>query len=187
MASSKGKNASTKRTAGSGRKAANSKKSNKTNRPSSAAKRKAQSRRESRIGQEELRAMEIRRDIRLLILLGAMVFVMVSELGYGGVVGRYISGFMFGVFGLTAYAVPAFVLLLVIFVISNLGRRTLPARVFAMVILLITAGAGIELFTGEAAAAKEYSAAGMKFQLWAHIWAYEALMTSFESFLKSVF
>ncbi|MDO5455584.1 MAG: DNA translocase FtsK 4TM domain-containing protein [Eubacteriales bacterium] len=161
MASSKGKNASTKRTAGSGRKAANSKKSNKTNRPSSAAKRKAQSRRESRIGQEELRAMEIRRDIRLLILLGAMVFVMVSELGYGGVVGRYISGFMFGVFGLTAYAVPAFVLLLVIFVISNLGRRTLPARVFAMVILLITAGAGIELFTGEAAAAKEYSAAGI--------------------------
>ena len=45
---------------------------------------------------EERRAMEVRRDIRLLVLFAALAFVMIAELGYGGVVGKAVSSVMFG-------------------------------------------------------------------------------------------
>ena len=43
------------------------------------------------LAQEEKRAMEVRRDIRLLVLFAALAFVMIAELGYGGVVGKAVS------------------------------------------------------------------------------------------------
>ena len=55
-----------------------------------------------RIALEEMRALEVRRDISILILFGAMVFLMIAELGYGGVVGKALSSVMFGVFGTMA-------------------------------------------------------------------------------------
>ena len=72
-----------------------------------------------RLALEEKRAMEVRRDIRLLILFGVLAFVMIAELGYGGVVGKAVSALMFGMFGTAAYIVPAFIFVTVIFIISN--------------------------------------------------------------------
>ena len=163
MASTKDKKALAKRTAGSGTGAAKGrkKKSTAAARSSTGSGRRVSKAKATQIGKEELRAMEVRRDIRLLVLLGAMIFVMASELGFCGVAGRQISNIMFGLFGITAYAVPAFVLFLVIFVISNLGRRTLPSRVTAMIALLLTAGAAFELYGGEPARATAYDAAGI--------------------------
>ena len=86
-----------------------------------------------RLALEEMRAQEVKRDIRLLVLFGAMVFLMIAELGYGGVVGKALSSVMFGLFGMAAYAIPPFVFITVLFVISNMGRRTLPARTAALV------------------------------------------------------
>ena len=71
------------------------------------------------LAQEEKRAMEVRRDIRLLVLFAALAFVMIAELGYGGVVGKAVSSVMFGLFGTTAYVMPLFVFVMVIFIISN--------------------------------------------------------------------
>ena len=79
-----------------------------------------------RLALEEKRAMEVRRDIRLLILFGVLAFVMVAELGYGGVAGKAVSSLMFGVFGTAAYAVPVFIFITVIFVISNMGKERCP-------------------------------------------------------------
>ena len=110
---------------------------------------------------EERRAMEVRRDIRLLVLFAALAFVMIAELGYGGVVGKAVSSVMFGLFGATAYLIPPFVFIMVIFIISNLGKRTLPARTASLVVLMIAIGAGCELWGGEAAKAAAYDPAAI--------------------------
>ena len=110
---------------------------------------------------EERRAMEVRRDIRLLMLFAALAFVMIAELGYGGVVGKAVSSVMFGLFGATAYLIPPFVFIMVIFIISNLGKRTLPARTASLVVLMIAIGAGCELWGGEAAKAAAYDPAAI--------------------------
>ena len=110
---------------------------------------------------EERRAMEVRRDIRLLVLFAALAFVMIAELGYGGVVGKAVSSVMFGLFGATAYLIPSFVFIMVIFIISNLGKRTLPARTASLVVLMIAIGAGCELWGGEAAKAAAYDPAAI--------------------------
>ena len=112
-----------------------------------------------RLALEEMRAQEVKRDIRLLVLFGAMVFLMIAELGYGGVVGKALSSVMFGLFGMAAYAIPPFVFITVLFVISNMGRRTLPARTAALVMLMICACAAFELWSGEPGKAQAYNAA----------------------------
>lgn len=127
-------------------------------RTSSGRKTKAES---ARILQEERRAMEVRRDIRLLVLFAALAFVMIAELGYGGVVGKAISSVMFGLFGTTAYVIPLFVFVMVLFIISNLGKRTLPARTVSLVVLMIAIGAGFELWSGEPAKASSYDPAAI--------------------------
>ena len=112
-----------------------------------------------RLALEEMRAQEVKRDIRLLVLFGAMVFLMIAELGYGGVVGKALSSVMFGLFGTAAYAIPPFVFITVLFVISNMGRRTLPARTAALVMLMVCVCAAFELWSGEPGKAQAYNAA----------------------------
>lgn len=48
-------------------------------------------------------------EIKLLTALVASIVMLISTLGFGGVVGDYIAYFMFGVFGWLAYLVPYFV------------------------------------------------------------------------------
>ena len=99
-----------------------------------------------RLALEEMRAQEVKRDIRLLVLFGAMVFLMIAELGYGGV-------------GTAAYVIPPFIFITVLFVISNMGRRTLPARTAALVMLMICVCTAFELWSGEPGKAETYNAA----------------------------
>ena len=112
-----------------------------------------------RLALEEMRAQEVKRDIRLLVLFGAMVFLMIAELGYGGVAGKALSSVMFGLFGTAAYVIPPFIFITVLFVISNMGRRTLPARTAALVMLMICVCTAFELWSGEPGKAETYNAA----------------------------
>ena len=128
---------------------------------STTRKKSTQSNKRTTLALEERRAMEVRRDIRLLVLFAALAFVMIAELGYGGVVGKAVSSVMFGLFGATAYLIPPFVFIMVIFIISNLGKRTLPARTASLVVLMIAIGAGCELWGGEAAKAAAYDPAAI--------------------------
>ena len=149
MASSKAKKStnSRKRQTGSGRKAG-----------SRAPKRMTKADSE-RLALEEMRAQEVKRDIRLLVLFGAMVFLMIAELGYGGVAGKALSSVMFGLFGTAAYVIPPFIFITVLFVISNMGRRTLPARTAALVMLMICVCTAFELWSGEPGKTETYNAA----------------------------
>ena len=111
------------------------------------------------IAREEQRAMEVRRDIRMLLFFGIMVFLFISALGYGGIIGKAVSSVMFGLFGVPAYFFPVFVALVVVFVISNLGKRTLPARTAALTGLYVSACTAFEIFSGEVSAAGRYDPA----------------------------
>ena len=111
------------------------------------------------IALEEQQAMNVRRDIRMLIFVGIMVFLMISALGYGGIIGRAVSSVMFGLFGTAAYGFPVFMTVTVFFVVSNFGKRTLPARTAALVMLFICAATAFEMISGEIAAASGYDPA----------------------------
>ena len=149
MASTKSKRSSSKGT-----------KQTSTRKKAAASKRMTKAESE-RLALEEKRAMEVRRDIRLLVLFGVLVFVMIAELGYGGAVGKAVSSVMFGLFGTVAYIVPIFVFVTVIFVISNMGKRTLPARTAALVMLLICACTFCEFISGDPGKAESYNAAAI--------------------------
>ena len=136
------------------------KKKTSTRRNTSTSKRMTKAESE-RLALEEKRAMEVRRDIRLLILFGLLAFVMIAEFGYGGVAGKTVSSFMFGVFGTVAYIVPVFIFVTVIFIISNMGKRTLPARTAALVMLLFCACTLFEFISGEPGKAQNYDASAI--------------------------
>ena len=61
----------------------------------STASRKNTARSRAQQAEEERRAREVRRDIRLLVLFAAMVFLFISALGYGGPAGAAVSSVMF--------------------------------------------------------------------------------------------
>ena len=113
----------------------------------------------ARLAQEEQRAMEVRRDIRLLIFMGAMVFLMLAVWGLGGVAGRSASYVMFGLFGRPAYVLPVFLFFAVVFVISNMGKRTLPARTASLIMLFVCACTAFELWSGEPSRSAQYNPA----------------------------
>ena len=111
------------------------------------------------IALEEQRAMSVRRDIRMLVFFGVMVFLMISALGYGGIIGRAVSSVMFGLFGTAAYGFPVFMTVTVFFVVSNFGKRTLPARTAALIMLFVCAAAAFEMISGEISTAEAYDPA----------------------------
>ncbi|MBQ3392084.1 MAG: DNA translocase FtsK 4TM domain-containing protein [Lachnospiraceae bacterium] len=125
-------------------------------RKTAASKGTAKTRRQQ--AEEEQRAREVRRDIRLLVLFAVMIFLFISTLGFGGVAGSAVSSVLFGLFGATAYAFPFFVFFMVIFTISNLGKRTLPAKCIAFVVLFLAAGCIFELTSGALTPMTQYSA-----------------------------
>ena len=61
----------------------------------------------------------LREDISILCILAVSIVLLISNFGIGGVVGRYISVFIFGVFGLLSYIIPFVLFFGVAFYISN--------------------------------------------------------------------
>ena len=59
--------------------------------------------------EEEMRRQETVRDVCLVILFCATVFLMLSMFGVTGPAGDIFSEIMFGLFGLTSYILPLFV------------------------------------------------------------------------------
>ena len=73
------------------------------------------------------REESIGKEIGLVILLIVSVLLFVSNFGVGGVVGNFLSGILFGCFGLFAYVLPVAVLLLTMFYLAN--RENLVANI----------------------------------------------------------
>lgn len=61
-------------------------------------------------------------EIILWVIVAAALLLFISNLGFGGAVGRRVSSFLFGVFGIAAYAFPVLLLVGSFFAASNVGN-----------------------------------------------------------------
>ena len=69
--------------------------------------------------QEMEQAEALRREITLWIIIAVSLLLFISNLGFGGFVGKFVSGILFGIFGLVAYVFPILLLVGSFFAISN--------------------------------------------------------------------
>lgn len=96
-------------------------------------------------------------EIGLIVLFVAMVLLFFCNFGIIGPVGDAISGFLFGLFGFTAYAVPVLLFLAVAFWFANEGNSNALRKLIAGIVLFIMLGIVCDLVVKNAASMTEYS------------------------------
>lgn len=84
---------------------------------------------------------DLSQDIAWVGLLLAVVIMFLSLIGRCGAVGHALSTFMFGMFGIMAYALPFYLFFLTIFSVANSRQRTFPKKMSALIILFLDVGA----------------------------------------------
>ncbi len=94
-------------------------------------------------------------EIGLIILFVAMVILFCCNFGLIGLVGNAVSGVLFGVFGLMAYAAPVLLFLAAAFWFANEGSPNAARKLIAGIVLFFMAGVVCDLIVN--AAAEEYS------------------------------
>ena len=84
-------------------------------------------------------------EIGLIVLFIAMVFLFFCNFGIIGPVGDAVSGFLFGLFGLTAYIAPILLFVAVAFWFANEGSSNAVRKLVAGVVLFLMAGVVCDL------------------------------------------
>ena len=106
----------------------------------------------------EKKGDDLSKDIILWTVLAVSILLFVSNLGVGGVVGNAVSGFFFGVFGLTAYLFPIVLLVGTFFAISNKENTFALMKLIFSLIFLVFLCTLIELmFHGDTGGGAVYS------------------------------
>uniref|UniRef100_UPI0040560765 DNA translocase FtsK 4TM domain-containing protein n=1 Tax=Acetatifactor sp. TaxID=1872090 RepID=UPI0040560765 len=95
-------------------------------------------------------------EIGLIVLFVAMVILFCCNFDIIGPVGNAISGVMFGLFGLTAYAAPILLFLAIAFWFANEGNPTALRKIIAGVVLFLMIGIVCELITKNAVILETY-------------------------------
>ncbi len=90
----------------------------------------------------------LRDEVISIVLLAATVFLFLCNFGFGGIIGGFFSGLMFGIFGLRAYMAPVFIAFATLFYISNSGSFTAVRKLSAAYSLFFMCGIIIDIFTG---------------------------------------
>lgn len=96
-------------------------------------------------------------EIGLIVLFVAMVLLFCCNFGLIGPVGDAISGFLFGVFGFSAYVVPILFFLAVAFWFANEGNPTAVRKLVAGSILFIMFGVVCDLISKNSLLLAEYN------------------------------
>ena len=91
-------------------------------------------------------------EIGLIALFVLMVILFCCNFGMIGPVGDAVSGFLFGVFGFTAYVAPVLLFLAVAFRFANEGNPNAMRKIIAGFALFIILGAVCDLIVGHPAA-----------------------------------
>ena len=91
----------------------------------------------------------IRDEVTVLILFAVSVLLLISNFGVGGAAGSFVSGVMFGIFGIFAYILPVVLFLVTAFSISNRDNTIAVVKAAAMVMAGILLCAAFELIFGE--------------------------------------
>lgn len=84
----------------------------------------------------------------ILVLLALCVIFFISNFGIGGVVGKAISSFFFGLFGLISYIFPIILFIMAMFGISNKNNSVARVKIIAAVFALIFICTIIQLISG---------------------------------------
>lgn len=96
-------------------------------------------------------------EIGLIVLFVAMVILFCCNFGIIGPVGDAISGFLFGVFGLTAYVAPVLLFVAVAFWFANEGNPNAMRKLVAGIVLFFMLGIVCDLIVKNAASMESYS------------------------------
>lgn len=96
-------------------------------------------------------------EIGLIVLFVAMAILFFCNFGVIGPVGDAISGFLFGLFGLTAYVVPVLVFVAAAFWFANEGNPTALRKLTAGIVLFVMVGVICDLVVKNASSMTEYS------------------------------
>lgn len=98
--------------------------------------------------EREEKQAAVKREVILITTLAIAILLFLCNFGIIGTVGNVISGILFGLFGLLAYIVPIFMLILVAFGLSNQGNLFAVKKIIAAIILFILLGIALELMSG---------------------------------------
>ena len=109
--------------------------------------------------EQEARDGALFHEIGLIVLFVAMTLLFCCNFGIIGPVGDAVSGFMFGLFGLTAYVVPILAFLAVAFWFANEGNPNALRKLIAGVVLFVILGMVCELVSMNTGDMTEYSLA----------------------------
>ncbi|MCD8248811.1 MAG: DNA translocase FtsK [Lachnospiraceae bacterium] len=74
-------------------------------------------------------------EVLLVLFIIFSIFLFVSNFGVGGTVGEFLSGLLFGCFGLLAYLFPLLLLLLILFSLANRENMVAKVKIVAMVLV----------------------------------------------------
>lgn len=91
----------------------------------------------------------IRDEILVLILFAVSVLLLISNFGIGGSAGGFVSGIMFGLFGIFAYLLPVGLFLIAAFSISNRENTIATVKAIAMGAAFFLLCAIAQLISGE--------------------------------------
>lgn len=112
------------------------------------SKSRSGSKNSNRRQQSEPMDLAIRNEILLIVFLALAVILFLCNFGIVGSVGNAVSGFMFGLFGLTAYVAPVIIFLAIAFGMSNVGNNIAVRKLVAGLILFVLLGMVFELVSG---------------------------------------
>ena len=87
-------------------------------------------------------------EIGLIALFAAMVFLFLCNFGIIGPLGDSVSGFLFGIFGLTAYVVPILTFLATAFWFANEGNANALRKLISGIVLFVMAGVVCDMIVG---------------------------------------
>ena len=106
---------------------------------SNAAKAQPKERTSRIINDDEEKALspERQREIWLFVYLAVGIFMLCSNFGICGALGRGISGFFFGLFGWSQYLLPIFVFLAAAFILSNGPKKSILRKIIWIGVLLM--------------------------------------------------
>ena len=101
--------------------------------PMAAGNRKSSNKRKT----QTKKAQAFRVEVTLWIVVAAALLLFISNLGFGGAVGKTVSGFLFGMFGLMAYVLPVLLLVGSFFAVSNRGNKLAAVKLIAAIVFLV--------------------------------------------------
>ena len=99
---------------------------------------------------------QVRDEISLIGILAAAVLLFLCNFGVIGPVGNAVSGFLFGIFGLAAYAIPVLIFLATAFHLANKGESIATIKLWAGVVLVVLIGIVIDMMGGISLLSEEY-------------------------------